>query len=110
MNKQVDDRMDILSTLFSHQVNNQDLIQNLKENPGSFIVAADHLHNVILLHQVSMLGPSMFLPEKYILAMSGAGSTASCFCIHLSSFSTQVEETPCPTWFSLKGAMTSTDL
>jgi hypothetical protein len=109
-NDPVNKQMEQLSNLFSRQVNDQDFIRNLKENQGSFILGVDHFNNVILLHQVSILGPSIFQPERFILALGGAGSSAAHFRIHPSTFSTQVEETPCPTWGSLKGATTSTEV
>jgi hypothetical protein len=59
---------------------------------------------------VSVLGPSIFQPEQYILALGGAGASASCFRIHPSSFSELVEETPCPTWGNLKGASSSAEV
>ncbi len=49
-NKQVILQMEQLSNLFSHQVSEADFIQNLKENPGSFILAVEHFNYVILLH------------------------------------------------------------
>jgi hypothetical protein len=78
-NTQVDNQMDQLSALFSHQVSNNDFIKNLKENQGSFLIAVDHFNKVVLLHQVSVLGPSLFQPEQFILALSAPGSSASCF-------------------------------
>jgi hypothetical protein len=109
-NSQVDERMDHLSALFSPQANIGDFIQNLKENPGSFLLAVDHFYNVVLLHQVSVLGPSLFQPDQFILALSGSGAIASCFRVHPSTFSTPVEETPCPTWNDLKRAIDSTEI
>jgi hypothetical protein len=109
-NDPVNKQMEQLSNLFSRQVNDLDFIQNLKENQGSFILGVDHFNNVILLHQVSILGPSIFQPEQFILALSGAGSLAARLRLHPATFSTVVEETPCPTWGSLKGAATSTEV
>ncbi len=109
-NAQVDGQMESIADLFSPQVSNADFIQNLKENPGSFLLAVDHFHNVLLLHQVSVLGPSMFQPDQHILALCGSGSSASCLRIHPSTFSTPVEETPCPTWGSLKSASSNAEV
>lgn len=108
-NTQVNDQMEQFSNLFSWQVPEVDFIRNLKENPGSFILAVDHFNNVILLHQVSVSGPSLFQPEQHILALAGPGASAS-FRIHPSTFSNPVEETPCPTWGHLKGATNSTEV
>jgi hypothetical protein len=102
--------MEQLSNLFSHQVSEADFISNLKENQGSFMLAVDHFNNVLLLHQVSILGPSMFQPEQFILVLGGVGAAASCFRIHPSSFSNLVEETLCPTWSHLKGATNKTEV
>jgi hypothetical protein len=109
-NNQVNLQMEQLASLFAPNVSNEDFIRNLKENPGSFVLAVDHFNNVLLLHQVSILGPSIFQPEQYILALGGAGASASCFRIHPSSFSVPVEETPCPSWGTLKGASSSTEV
>ncbi len=87
-NSRVDEHMDRLSTMISIQVSNIDFIKNLKENPGSFLLAVDHFHNLILLHQVSIIGPSIFQLDQHILALSRSGNSASCFCIHPSIFST----------------------
>ncbi len=106
----VNSQMDQLSGLFSHQVNDADLIQNLKEDPGSFLLAVDHFNIILLLHQASILGPSLFQPEQFILALSGAGASAMCFCIHPSTFSTPVKETPCLSWGHLKGASSNTEV
>jgi hypothetical protein len=105
-NEPVNKQMEQLSNLFSHQVNDKDFIRNLKENSWSFILGVDHFNNVMILHQVSVLGPSLFQPEQFILALRGTESSASSFRIHPSTLSTPVE-TPCPTWGSLKGATTS---
>jgi hypothetical protein len=75
----------------------------MKENPGSFLLTLDHLYNVLLLHQVAILGPSLFQLDQFILALSRVGISATCFCIHLSTFSMPVEENLCPTWGHLKG-------
>jgi hypothetical protein len=109
-NAQVDDQMYHIVELFSPQVSNADFIQNLKEHPGSFLLGVDHFHNVFILHQVSVLGPSMIQPEQHILALCGSGNSASCFCIHPSTFSTPVEETPCPSWGNLKGASSNVEI
>ena len=63
-----------------------------------------------MLHQVSILGPSIFQPEQFILALNGTGPSASRFRIHASTFSTPIKETACPTWGSLKGAATSDEV
>ena len=54
-NNQVNLQMEQLASLFAPNVSNEDFIRNLKENPGSFVLAVDHFNNVLLLHQVSIL-------------------------------------------------------
>ncbi len=102
--------MEQFSNLFSHQAPEADFIRNLKENPGSFLLAVDHFNNILLLHQVSVTGPSLFQPEQIILTLVGLGSNATCFRIHPSTFGVQVEETLCPSWVHLKGASNSAEV
>ncbi len=78
-NTQVNDQMEQFLNLFSCQVPEVNFVFNLKENLGSFILAVDHFNNVILLHQVTVSGPSLFQLEQYILALVGSGASASCF-------------------------------
>jgi hypothetical protein len=79
--------MDQLSNLFSCQVPDADFIQNLKENPGSFMLGVDHFNNMILLHQVSILGLSLFQPEQFILFLGGVPQQLVSASIHPVSVS-----------------------
>jgi hypothetical protein len=103
-------QMERLNQLFSHQVSESDLISNLKENPGGFMLATDPFNKVMVLHQVSILGPSLFQPEQYILALHGAGERAHCYRIHPSSFESVIDEVQCPSWSNLKGASSKEEI
>jgi hypothetical protein len=57
----------------------QQCLKNLRDNPGLALLAVDGFHDLILFHQVHVLGPSIVCPEEKVLALMGSGKEADCF-------------------------------
>ncbi len=83
--------------------NDQDCLKNIEENPGRACIAVNGFHDLVLLHQAHVLGPSTVFPDEKLVALSGADSTADIFKLCKDSLF-QDRDIPVPKWASLKGA------
>ncbi len=96
-------------TLFSAGATDADFIGQIRENQGLAAIAVDHFNRVLLLHQVTVLGPNLQYPNQVIMALSGCSDNALSFRISPSSFHESFEIT-CPPWVELKGAKSGGDV
>ena len=96
-------KMSEVVSLFKSGLPSIDCIKNIRENPGFSALAIDHFHNVVLLHNVSTLGPSLRVPEQKVLSLSGLGRSAECLRLHESVFDPDFS-IDSPGWADLKRA------
>lgn len=96
-------QMEQFITLFAAGATEADFISQIRENQGLSAIAVDHFNRVILLHQVTVLGPNLQYPDQSIMALSGSSTSALAFRIQPSSF-TENFEIICPPWNELKSA------
>lgn len=89
--------MEQFITLFAAGASEVDFISQIRENSGLSAIAVDHFNRVLLLHQVSVLGPNLQYPDQLIMALSGSTDSALAFRILPSSFTENFEIT-CPSW------------
>jgi hypothetical protein len=78
-------------------------LKNLCENPGLATLAVDGFHDLILFHQVHVLGPSIVFPEEKELTLMGPGKDADCFKLLQTSLFWD-QEIEVPKWNALKSA------
>ncbi len=71
-NEVSNNQMEQLITLFSAGATEADFISQIRENQGLAAIAVDHFNQVLLFHQVTVLGPNLQYPDQIILALSGS--------------------------------------
>ena len=84
-------------------------VDNLRQNPGSAALVIDHFQEIILLYNITVLGPNIRIPDMKILSLSGAGPVADCLRLHPSVFDTDLS-IECPGWADLKRASSGTEI
>jgi len=84
-------------------------VDNLRQNPGSAALVIDHFQEIILLHNITVLGPNIRIPDMKILSLSGAGSAADCLRLHPSAFETDLS-IECPSWVEIKRASSAPEV
>ena len=78
------------------------LLKHGRENPGFAALAVDHFQNIVLLHNIiSILGPSLRVPEQKNLSLSGTSHIADCLGLHESVFDSEMS-IDAPGWADLK--------
>jgi hypothetical protein len=93
---------------FNHfQLNREEWISNLKQNPGLSILLVNGFHDLLLLHNVSFLHENLFCSESKLLGLCGGDTEAAVYRIDPVSASTAFETTA-PVWRDLK-AVTSAE-
>jgi hypothetical protein len=83
------------------QLNQEDWISNLKQNPGLSMLLVNGFHDLILLHQVSFLHENLFYSDSKLLGLLGGAATADVYRIDPVSASSDFETTV-PVWRDLK--------
>jgi hypothetical protein len=104
--KDLNKQMGKNSDLCQFRSNDQDCLKNIKENTGSACIAVDRFHEIVLLHQVHILGPSTVFPEEKVAASLGSESCADIFKLCKDTLF-QDHEIPVPKSAALKGADTA---
>jgi hypothetical protein len=84
-------------------------VDNLRSNPGSAALAVDHFQEIVLLHNITVLGPNIRVPDTMILALSGSGPVADCLRLPPSIFDTDLS-IECPGWAEIKRASSASDI
>ena len=101
-NDDLNKQMEQILHLVRFGANDQDCLKNMKDNPGLACLAIDGFHDLVLLHQVHVLGPSIVFPEEKVVALSGPDKTASNFKLRKDTLF-QDHDIAVPKWASLKG-------
>ncbi len=102
-NKDLNIQMGQILDICRFGATDQDCLKNVKDNPGLACIAVDGFHELVLLHQVHVLGPSIVFPEEKVVALSGSTQSADIFKLRKDSLF-QDHDIPVPKWASLKGA------
>ncbi len=102
-NEDLNKQMGQILDLCRFGANDQDCLKNVKDNPGLACIAVDCFHDIILLYQIHVLGPSIIFPEEKVVSLSGSETQADIFKIRKDSLFLD-HDIPVPKWASLKGA------
>ncbi len=102
-NNELNQQMGSILALCSFGSDQQTCLKNLRENPGLAILAVDGFHDLILFHQVHVIGPSIVFPDEKVLALLGPGKDADCFKLLQTSLFWD-QELEVPKWNALKSA------
>jgi hypothetical protein len=102
-NEDLNKHMGAVIDLCRYGHSDQECLKNIRENPGLECITVDGFHDLILLHQVHVIGPSIMFPEEKIVALSGFGNNADTFKLRKDPLF-QDHDIPVPKWASLKGA------
>jgi hypothetical protein len=79
------------------------ILDRIKDNPGVVCLTVDGVNELILLHQVHVLGPSIVTPIKKVIALSDSDRSADGFKLRRDTLF-QDHEIFVPKWSQLKGA------
>ena len=108
-NAMLNEKMSEILQMSKPSLSAAECIDNLRLNPGSAAIAIDHFQEVVLLHNITVLGPNLRIPDTMILALSGAGPVADCLRLPPSIFDTDLS-IECPGWAEIKRASSATEV
>ena len=108
-NTSMNAKMPDIVSLLKQGLSAVDCIQNIRENPGFAALAVDHFQNIVLLRNISVLGPSLRVPEQKVLSLSSTGRFADCLRLHESIFDSNLS-VDAPGWADLKRASTADEV
>ena len=103
------ERMSDVVSMSKHGLSSPECIDFLRQNPGSALLAVDYFQELVLLHNVTVIGPNFRVPDMKILALSGPGPIADCLRLPPSIFETDLS-IECPGWAELKRACSASDV
>jgi len=108
-NTTLNEKMSDILSLSKSGLSAPECVENLRQNPGSAALAIDHFQEIVILHNIAVIGPNLRVPTMKIFALSGSGSHADCLCLHPSIFDADLS-IECPGWAEIKRASSATEI
>ena len=71
-NASVNERMSDVISMSKPGLSSPECIDFLRQNPGSALLAIDYFQELVLVHNVTVIGPNFRVPDMKILALSGS--------------------------------------
>ena len=105
----LNEKMSEILSMTKSGLSSPECVEELRRNPGSAALVIDHFQEVVLLHNITVLGPNIRVPTMKILALTGSGSSADCLRLPVTIFDTDLSF-ECPGWADLKRASSATEV
>ena len=108
-NAHMNEKMSEVVSMSKSGLSAPECVDLLRQNPGSALLAIDYFQELVLIHNITVIGPNLRTPDMKILGLSGSGPVADCLRLPPSIFDTDLS-IECPGWAEIKRAATATEV